>query len=351
MKEAERILLDLKRRIFKPLYFLCGDEPYYIDQVASFIENHALEESERDFNQNIVYGKDSDLATILSLARQYPSFSERRVVIVKEAQDLTELARKADSDGDEPVNASNSLKQLQAYVSKPLDSTILVFCYKYKTFDKRTALAKSLQKNAEFLETKRPYDNQVPAWIGAHVKEKGYLMNSRAAFVMAELVGNDLSRISTEIDKLVISLTKGAEITEEMVREKIGLSKEYNVFELQDALGKKDILKANRVVHYFAANEKDNPLVVVLANLFGYFSKIWRYQALPDKGKGAAAAALGVNPFFVDGYALAAASYPPQKLRYIFSQLKECDLKSKGVDNSGIPAGELLRELIFKILH
>jgi DNA polymerase III subunit delta len=352
MKEAERILLDLKRKIFKSVYFFCGEEPYYIDMLADYLEANAIEESEREFNQTVVYGKETDLATILSTAKQYPMLSEKRVVIVREAQELRDLAKKADPDDDEGApSSSNGAKQLQAYVSKPLDSTILVFCYKHKTFDKRTALAKALQKHAEFLETKRMYDNQLPGWIASLAKEKGYAINSRAAFIMAELLGNDLSRISNELDKLLIALRPGEEVSEALVKEKVGFSKEFNIFELQDALSSKDVLKANRIVNYFAANEKENPLILVLGNLFGYFSKVLRYHALQDKSKFSAAQALGVNPFFVEGYARAASSYPSGKLFHIFSYLKECDLRSKGIDNANVPNGELLKELVYKILH
>jgi DNA polymerase III subunit delta len=351
MKEFENIMLDLKRKIFRPVYFLCGEEPYYIDTITDFIEANVLDEAEREFNQTIVYGKETSLGGILGLARQYPMMSEYRVVIVKEAQDVRDLSRKSDSDETADENSAPALKQFQSYVQKPQPSTILVFAYKYKTFDKRTALAKSLQKHAVFLETKKLYENQLPQWISNLVKERGYAMNQRASFMMAEFLGNDLSRIANELDKLTITLKAGAEITPEMVQEKIGVSKEYNVFELQDALSKRDVLKANRIVNYFASNEKDHPLIMVLGNLYGYFCKILKYHFLPDKSKFAAAQGLGVNPFFVEGYAIAASNYPTGKLKQVFGFLKECDLRSKGIDNPSVGQGELLKELVFKILH
>jgi DNA polymerase-3 subunit delta len=355
VKEVNQILLDLKRKIFKPVYFLSGEEAHYIDVISDYIENNILEEADREFNQNIVYGKDADLIGILGLAKQFPMMSEHNVVIVKEAQNLKELNKSAGSDEEgsstSKNNANSPVQQFLNYITNPQPSTILVFCFKYKTIDKRSAIAKSLQKNAVFLETKKLYDNQVPEWINEYVKEKNYTIGPKATFLMAEFLGNDLGKISNEIDKLLINLPAGKEITPELIQDNIGISKEYNVFELQDALAKRDILKANRIINHFAANEKDNPAPLVLISLYGYFSKILKYHFLPDKSKFAAAGALGVNPFFVDGYAKAAQNYNSLKLKQVFSYLKECDLKSKGVDNSNVTYGELLKELVFKILH
>ena len=354
MKEAEKILLDLKRRIFKPVYFLCGEEAHYIDLISDYIEHNVLEEADREFNQTVVYGKDTDLVGILGLAKQFPMMGEHTVVIVKEAQNLKELNKSAggDDEGGSAKGGSNSgSQQFLTYINNPQPTTILVFCFKYKTIDKRGAIAKALQKHAVYLESAKLYDNQVPEWIGNYVKDKKYTIGPKATFLMAEFLGNDLSKIANEINKLLINLPEGKEITPELVQDNIGISKDYNVFELQDALAKKDILKANRIVNYFASNEKEHPIVMTLSSLYGYFSKILKFHFLADKSKFAAATALGVNPYFVDGYAKAAANYNSAKLKYIFSCLKEYDLKSKGVDNSSISNGELLKELVFKILH
>jgi DNA polymerase-3 subunit delta len=354
-KELNQITLDIKRRLFKPIYFLCGEEPYYIDAISDALEKTVLDEGEREFNQNIVYGKDTDLATILSLAKQFPMMSEYSVVIVKEAQNLKELNKSAGDDEEEvsakPAKNANASAQFLAYVQNPQPTTILVFCYKYKTLDKRSAIAKAIQKNAVYAEFSKLYDNQVPDWINAYIKEKKYAINPKASFLLAEFLGSDLSKIANEIDKLVINLQAGSEITAELVQENIGISKEYNVFEFQDALAKKDILKANRIVNYFAANEKEHHPVMITGSLYNYFSKILKYHFLPDKSKFTAAQALGVNPFFVEGYARAAANYNVGKLKQVFGDLKECDLKTKGVNNSGTANGELLKELVFKILH
>lgn len=354
LKEANQILLDLKRRIFKPVYFLSGEEAYYIDLISDYMEHHVLEEADREFNQSVVYGKDIDLAGVLGLAKQFPMMGEYNVVIVKEAQNLKELNKSAGGDDENKSSkssASNASAQFLAYINNPQPTTILVFCFKYKTIDKRSAVAKALQKNAVYFESPKLYDNKIPEWITEYVKEKNYTISPKAGFLMSEFLGNDLSKIANEINKLLISLPEGKEITVDLIQDNIGISKDYNVFELQDALAKKDILKANRIINYFAANEKEHPVVMVLSSLFGYFSKILKYHFLPDKSKFAAAGALGVNPYFVDGYAKAAANYNSGKLKQIFSYLKEYDLKTKGVDNSSISNGELLKELVFKILH
>lgn len=357
-KEFNQVLLDINRRLFKPVYFLCGEEPYYIDIISDKLEDTVLDENEREFNQTVVYGKDADLGTILSLAKQFPMMSEYQVVIVKEAQNIKELNKSAGANDDDDDDSKPSTKSTSAaaaqflhYIQNPQPTTILVFCYKYKTLDKRSALAKAIQKNAVYLEFKPLYDNQLPDWINSHVKEKKYSINPKASFLLAESLGNDLSKIVNEINKLTINLKEGGEITAELIHDNIGISKEYNIFEFQDALAKKDVLKANRIVNYFAANEKEHHPVMILGSLYGYFTKILRYHFLADKNKFAAAQALGVNPFFVDGYAKAAANYNTGKLKLIFSSLKECDLKTKGVNNNGTSSGELLKELVFKILH
>lgn len=354
MKEVNQILLDLKRKIYKPIYFLCGEEAYYIDLISDYIENHVLDEADREFNQNVVYGKDADLVSILGLAKQFPMMSEHQVVIVKEAQNIKELNKSSSGDSESKSDKSSSntaSQQFLSYINNPQPTTILVFAFKYKSIDKRSAVAKALQKHAVFLETSKLYDNQVPEWITNYVKDKNYSISPKASFLLAEFLGNDLSKITNEINKLVINIPEGSEITYELVGDNIGISKEYNVFELQDALAKKDILKANRIINYFSSNEKEHPPVLVISSLFSYFSKILKYHFIPDKSKFAAAQALGVNPFFVDGYAKAAGQYNTNKLKHIFSYLKEIDLKTKGVDNSGIENGELMKELIFKILH
>lgn len=354
MKEISQILLDLKRKIFKPVYFLSGDEPYYIDLVSDYIETFVLDEADREFNQDVVYGKDVDLPAILGLAKQFPMMSDYKVVIVKEAQNLKELSKAGgDDEGEKKTSgaAAAAQAQLSAYVQNPLKSTILVFCYKYKTIDKRSAVAKALQKHAVFVETKKLYDNQLPDWISNYVKDNKRQIGPKAALMLAEFIGNDLSRIAGEIGKLFIATGEGAEITPAQVQDNIGVSREYNVFELQEALGIRDVMKANRIVNHFAANEKENPSQMVLASLYNYFLKLFKYHGLQDRSKSSVAQTLGINPYFADGYARAANNYSPDKLSHIFSYLRECDLKSKGVDNATVPSGELMKELVYKVLH
>ncbi len=354
MKEINQILLDLKRKIYKPIYFLSGEEAYYIDLISDYIENNVLEEADKEFNQTIVYGKDVDLLSVLGLAKQFPMMSDYQVVIVKEAQNIKELNKSNGGDDDSMASknvSNNATPQFLNYINNPQATTILVFCFKYKSIDKRSAIAKALQKHAVFLESTKMYDNQLPEWITNYIKDKNYTINPKATFLLAEFLGNDLSKITNEINKLIINVPVGKEITPELVQDNIGISKEYNVFELQDALAKKDVLKANKIINYFSANEKEHPSVLVISSLYSYFTKILKYHFIADKSKFAAAQALGVNPFFIDGYAKAALNYNTNKLKQIFSYLKEIDLKTKGVNNSTVTNGELLKEFVFKVLH
>lgn len=359
MKEADKILLDLKRKIFKPVYFLSGEEAYYIDLISDFIENNAIDENDREFNQHIVYGKDVDLSAIVGLCKQFPMMSEHQVVIVKEAQGIKEFGKSggdSDEDSDEVKENKGGGKQggaqiFSSYLSNPLSSTILVICYKHKTIDKRSAIAKALQKHAVFFETKKLYDNQLQGWITEYIKGLGFSISPKGAFLLAEFLGNDLSKIVNEVAKLIINIKPGSEITADQIQNLIGISKDFNVFELQDALGAKDVLKANRIVNYFSENIKDNPNVLTLATLYTYYCKVLKYHFLADKSKFSAAGALGINPFFVDGIAKGASHYSTAKLKTIFSLLKEYDLKSKGVNNNSFDQGALLKELTFKILH
>lgn len=355
MKEIDQILLDLKRRIFKPVYFLSGDEPYFIDQISDYIEDQVLDANEKEFNQFVVYGRETSLSQVLSYTKQYPMLGEKVVVVVKEAQNIRELNKKV-SDEDPPdeedkMPESSSVQEFIQYLTAPQESTILVMCYKYKKIDKRSSIGKALQKHAVFVETKKLFDNQLPDWISNYLQSRQYKINPRSAELLAQSLGADLSKVVKELDKLMINQPAGAEITTETIQQQIGISKEFNVFELNRALGLKDVLKANRIVQYFAANEKENPAPLVISQVFAYFSRIMRYHYLSDKNKFTAASALGVNPFFVDEYVRAAQFYPVAKLRYIFSYIREFDLKSKGLDNYSTSYGELLKELIFKIMH
>lgn len=327
------IISDLKKKVYKPVYFLSGEEPYFIDQISDFIEKKVLDENEKEFNQTVLYGRDTDVGTIVGEAKRYPMMSDKMVIIVKEAQNI------------------RNIEDLDSYIANPLDSTILVICYKYKTLDKRKAFPKTVAKKGVLFESKKLYDNKIPDWISAYLKDKKYTISPKSSQLLTEYLGNDLGKISNELDKLMINLPPGTEITPDHIQMNIGISKDFNTFELNDALTKKDVVKANRIINYFAANSKEHPLVLTISSLNSFFVKLLRYHGLEDKSKESAAKALGVHPFFVSDYINAARNYPMQKIKAIAGYLREYDLRSKGVDNGSADDGALMKELIWKILH
>jgi len=327
------IIQQIDNKIFSPVYFLMGEETFYIDKISDHISKNVLSEEEKEFNQTTLYGKDIDIATIISEAKQFPFGATHRVVIIKEAQDI------------------RSIEKLESYLDQPSPSTILVICYKYKKVDKRKSFGKNLSKKSVLFEGKKLYDNQIPDWIKTHVQELGYAIDNKSCRILTEYLGSDLSKISNETSKLILNLEKGESITPKIIEENIGISKDFNIFELQQALGGKDILKSNRIIKHFTENPKNHPFVLTISSLFSYFQKIMIYQNLKDKSKNNAASKLGVNPFFVSQYQTAARNYSMSKLFKIFTYLKEYDLKSKGLGNPSTPEGELLKELTFKILH
>lgn len=327
-----QLINDLKQKKYQPIYFLCGEEPYYIDKISDFIENNVLDEAEKSFNQSIIYGRDTDPISIINEAMRYPMMSEHLVVIVKEAQDLKKI------------------DELAPYIENPTPTTILVICYKKKSVDKRTAFGKNIIKKTIYFESAKVYENKMPEWIEEYVKDKKYKIDPKAAVMLTEFLGNDLSKVSNEIDKLILNIPGGGIITPTLIEKFIGISKDYNVFELTKALGLKDVLKANKIVNYFSANPKSNPFVLTISNLYAYFSKLIITQAIKNQSESTIASELGVNPFFVKEFKAACANYDFRKLVQIISLLHEYDLKSKGV-NSNQDHGELLKELVFKILH
>lgn len=329
----EAIIKELKNKIYKPIYFLHGDEPYFIDLITSYIADNVLEDSEKSFNQTVVYGKDSVVEDIDNAAKRFPMMSNHQVIIVKEAQDLKKI------------------ENLVYYAQNPLKSTILVINYKYKKLAKNKKLYKAIDKNGVIFESKKLYDNQIPAWINNYLKEQNYTINPKASVLLTEFLGNDLSKISNELDKLIITLPKGTEIKAEHIEENIGFSKDFNNFELQNAIKERNVLKANRIIDYFGKNQKDNPIILTIISLFFYFSKVLSYHYLKDKSRNNAASVLKVNPFFVKDYEISAKKYSKAKLISIISILREYDMKSKGLDNATTSPGDLLKEMMFKILH
>jgi DNA polymerase-3 subunit delta len=338
---APDIIKDLKNRKYKPLYLLHGEEPYFIDEVSNYAEHKLLPEAERGFNQTVFYGKDTDIMAVLNAAKRYPMMADYQVVLVKEAQDM-----KWGRDDDD----KKSINPLLNYLENPLPSTILIFCYKYGKFDKRKKTYKAIEKNGLVFESGTLYDNKIPAWIEAYVAGKGYHVNQQASAMLSEYLGNDLSKIANELEKLMLNVATGQPITLQHVQDNIGISKEYNVFELQTALSKKDPFKVNQIINYFEANPKANPIVLVLGNLNNFFSKVLLYHYIKDKSSQNVARELGVNPFFIKDYELAARSYSYGKTMEVISLLREYDLKSKGVESNSDNGG-LMKELMFKILH
>jgi DNA polymerase-3 subunit delta len=332
--DHNQILKDLKNKVYHPVYFLTGEETYYIDLISDYIENNVLDESEKDFNQSIIYGKESDLATIISEAKRYPMMANHNVVIIKEAQHL-----------------SKEIDKLEAYLENPTPTTILVFCYKYKKIDGRKKFGKELKKKAVFLETKKLYDNQVSDWITTYLKKKNYTITPQAALMISEFLGTDLSKVVNELEKLTINVPEGNEITPDTVEKNIGISKDFNNFELNKALGTKDVLKANKIIYHFSKNEKDHPLVVTVGLMYSFFTNILKFHYTKDKSRNNIASILRVSPFFVGEYEIAARNYPIKKSVKIIEYLRDYDLKSKGVNNVSTANNELLKELVFKILH
>lgn len=339
VQTPEHVIAALKKGNYAPVYFLQGDEAYYIDLISDYIEANALSESEKGFNQTVIYGKDHQVSQVITNAKRFPMMSQRQVVIVKEAQDLSDL------------NKEMGQKLLLDYIQNPLASTILVFCHKYKSIDKRKALGKALDKHTVFVQTKKPYDNQIPAWISSYVSSKGNGIKPKATQMLADFIGNNLERLANEVDKILINFNEKVEIDEMMVQKYVGISKDFNVFELQKALQAKDVLKANRIVNYFESNPKRNPIIPIIAVLFSFYSKLLVAHHSKDKSERGLASVLKVNPYFVKDYIMALRHYPLMKVVDNIQYIREVDLKSKGVGNASASEGQLLRELVFKLLH
>lgn len=330
----QTILNDLKNKVYHPIYFLSGEEAYYIDLIADYIEQNVLDANEKEFNQTILYGKDTDMISVISEAKRYPMMANHNVVIVKEAQHL-----------------EKQLDLLEQYLEQPTPSTILVFCYKYKALDGRKGVTKKIKKEAVVLESKKLYDDKIPDWITNYLKAKDYSITPKACLLLANFLGTNLSKLVNEIDKLIINVPAGTTITPEHVEQNVGISKDFNSFELTKAVGTLDVFKANQIVNYFAKNEKEHPLVVVISLLYSFFTNILTYHYTTDKSRNNIAAQLKINPFFVSEYTLAAKNYPIKKAVKVIEYLREYDLKSKGVNSSSASGGELMKELVFKIMH
>ncbi|WGF94144.1 DNA polymerase III subunit delta [Aequorivita marisscotiae] len=332
MDKVKAIITDIKNGNTKPIYFLMGEEPYYIDGISKYIENNVLSEEDRGFNQMVLYGRDVSVDDIISQAKRYPMMAEKQVVIVKEAQDL-----------------SRSIENLAGYAENPQPTTVLVLCYKYKKIDKRKSLAKKIVEKGVLFESKKLYDNQVPDWIKRVLAGKGYTITPKGAQMLVEFLGNDLSKVNNELEKLQLILKPGQQITPQIIEENIGISKDFNNFELQNAIGNKDVKKAFAIIQYFSQNPKNNPMPMTVALLYSFFSKVLKYHALSNKGE--AAKALGVNPYFVKDYQTAARNYPMRQVSAIIAAIREIDMKSKGVGAANLSQADLLKELLVKIFN
>lgn len=332
--EFGAILQNLKKGIYHPIYLLQGEEPYYIDEISNFIEKNVLTDAEKGFNQTVFYGKDSDAVTIAESSMRFPMMANKQVIIVKEAQTLSKI------------------EILASYAEKPLVSTILVLNYKYKNLDSRTKLAKSIKKNGLIFTSGKIRDYKLPEWIDNYLEQKNYTITPQAAQILTAYLGTNLSKVANELNKLVIAVKDTNKITPEHIEKNIGLSKDYNVFELQNALAEKNIFKANQIIQYFGANATLNPIQKTIANLYFYFSKLFTYHFLKDKSERNVAAQLRLHPFVAKGYILAAKRYSPTKLYEIMGILREYDMKSKGFGVSTmVNTADLQKEMIYKILH
>ncbi|OOG62572.1 DNA polymerase III subunit delta [Flavobacterium sp. A45] len=334
MDEVVKIVNDIKGGNIKPIYFLMGEEPYYIDKLSEYIEANILSEEEKGFNQTVLYGRDVSIEDIVSTAKRYPMMADRQVVIVKEAQEL-----------------SRTIDKIESYVENPMPSTVLVFCYKYKTLDKRKKVTKLLAKNGIVYESKKLYENQVGDWIKRVLAGKKYTIEPKASAMLVEFLGTDLSKINNELEKLQIILPAGSTISAKDIEENIGFSKDYNVFELRKAIGERNQLKAYKIAENFAQNPKDNPLVMTTGLVFGFFIQLLKYHGLKDKNPKNVASALGVNPFFLKDYDVAVKNYPMKKVSQIVASLRDTDVKSKGVGANSLSQADLLREMLYKIFN
>jgi DNA polymerase-3 subunit delta len=331
----EAIVRDIKEKRFKPIYYLMGEESYYIDRIADYIADTALTETEKEFNQTILYGADTDIHSIINAAKRYPMMADHQVVIIKEAQSI------------------KNMEELSFYLQKPQPATILVICHKHGVIDRRKKLSAEIEKVGVLFESKKVKDGQLPGWIAAYLKRKSVDIEPKAAEMMAEFVGADLSRMSGELEKLIITLPAGKNrITPEQIERNIGISKDYNNFELKNALLARDVLKANRIIKYFEENPKANPIQVTLAMLFSFYSNLMLAYYAPEKSEQGVAAQLGLRTTWqAREYIQAMRLYSGVKVMQIIGEIRYCDAKSKGVGNSSMSDGELLKELVFKILH
>ena len=330
---AEKIIAEWKKKVFKPIYWLEGEEDYFIDQVMNYAEHHILSEQEAGFNLTVFYGKDADWPAVINACRRYPMFAERQVVLLKEGQHMRDIDK------------------LESYVESPLASTVFVVSYKEKKVDGRSRLAKLLKQKGEMLTTKKMYENQLPEWTNQLVESRGHTISQKALLLLVDHIGNDLSRLANEIDKVLVNLAQRKNITEDDIEQYVGVSKEYNVFELQDALAKKDLSKAIKIIQYFEANPKAAPIQYILPSLYNFFSKTYMLFGVQGADEKNIAATLGVNPFFVKDYISAGKNYSYNGVEQALILLHEYNLRSVGVNDVGTSDASSLKEMVVKMMN
>ncbi len=334
MNEAKKILVDIKKGLIAPIYFLMGEEPYFIDTVSEYLDKHVLEEDQKGFDQLVLYGQDVTVPAIIDYARRFPMMAERQVIIIKEAQNL-----------------KSTIDLLVPYVENPTPTTTLVFCYKYESLDKRKKLVKALEKNKScvVLESKKLYENQIATWLPDVLKKKHLSIQPKATQMLVDFLGTDLSRIQNEVNKLALIVPENTEVTPDIIEKNIGISKEFNNFELKSALAVKDTYKATRILKHFADNPKDNPLVVTLSVLYGFFQQLLSFHGLTDQSDKSVMATVKVPIFAIKDLRSAAQHYPMKKVSSIIAALRSIDVKSKGVGAASITEADLRKELIIML--
>lgn len=339
MAEYAEIIKDLQQGKYAPVYFLQGEEPFFIDNIIDNIEANALDATQKSFNQYVLYGKDISFTDVLNVARKYPMMGARQVVIIKEAQDIKDWKNE------------NTHKFLEAYLENPLATTILVFGHKYKSLDRRKKIGKLIEKNTVFLNSARIYDDKVPGWVRSYAQACGANISEKAIMILTENIGNNLQRLANELEKLKLNVKDGQQIDEVAVQKFVGISKDYNAFELQKAISLRDEAKAFKIIEYFGANPSANPIILIIANMYTYFSKLLLIHHGGSLDKNAVARTIGVNPFFAGEYIQAARNYPPHVVIRNIEFIHQADLQSKGIGYATMKDGEILRELVFKIMH
>lgn len=333
-----QLIKDFQKRSFANIYLFYGEEPYYIDELSDYLTEHVLNDIEKEFNQVVLYGRDSTAANVVNYSKQFPMVGEKQLVVLREGQDMD-------------IKKEENLGLLLSYINHPQPSTILVICYKYKTPPAKLIKALTASDKAILVESKRKYENEMPAWITTQVKSSGYSISDKAANMLVEFLGTNLEKINNELGKLYINHPKDKTISEDVIEKYIGISKDYNIFEFQRALAQKRILKANQIAHHFALNPGENPLFKTIPMLFSFFSKVLLIHSLPDKSESSILSKAKLTSFNKQDYIDAYRNYNARKVQDIIGWLRECNIRALGIENYSADQGELLRELVFKILH